>query len=232
MGKDQQPKHRQAARTLQRRKAVRQPYERMLIVCEGEKTEPNYLRAIQREHRLSSTHVQVLHGQKGTDPAQVLAYAHKLFLQGDATKGLQPRAFDRLVVVFDRDEHHGYHAALADAQKLSGKIKSDEGVAVPVDAVASVPCFELWLLLHFEDVTAPLTAAEALARLTKHAPQYAKGNTDHWAETRAHLPAAIARAKALAAVTTAHDGHLPYTDMHSLVERLVHLKDGGAEDDL
>lgn len=47
MGKDNQPKHRQAARDLKRRAAVRQPYERLLIVCEGEKTEPQYLREIQ-----------------------------------------------------------------------------------------------------------------------------------------------------------------------------------------
>jgi hypothetical protein len=47
MGKDNQPKHRQVARVLQRRAAVRQPYERLLIVCEGEKTEPQYLREIQ-----------------------------------------------------------------------------------------------------------------------------------------------------------------------------------------
>jgi hypothetical protein len=230
MGQDQQPKHRQAARTLQRRRALRQPYERMLIVCEGEKSEPNYLRAIQREHRLSTTHIQVLHSQMGTDPAQVLAYARKMFLQGDATKGLQPRAFDRLVVVFDRDEHHGYHAALAQVQGLSGKLKNDEGLAVRVDAVASVPCFELWLLLHFEDVAAPLSASEALARLLLHAPRYEKGGTDHWAETRQHLPAATQRAQALAATTTAHDGQQPYTDMHTLVQRLVHLKDGGGED--
>lgn len=50
MGKDNQAKHRQAARDLKRRAAVRQTYERLLIVCEGEKTEPQYLCEIQRAH--------------------------------------------------------------------------------------------------------------------------------------------------------------------------------------
>lgn len=58
MGKDNQPKHRQVARVLQRRAAVRKPYERLLIVCEGEKTEPQYLREIQQAYRLSSTHLR------------------------------------------------------------------------------------------------------------------------------------------------------------------------------
>jgi hypothetical protein len=226
MGRDNQSKHRQQARTLQRRKAMRQPYERLLIVCEGEKTEPNYLRAIQRQYRLSTTHVQVLHSQSGTDPAQVLAHARKLFEQGDMIKGLTPRAFDRLVVVFDRDQHVGYHAALGQAQGLNGgKLRNDEGQAVPVDVVASVPCFELWLLLHFEDVNAPLHRTEALDRLKVHLPGYDKGGSDHWAASQPHLPLATQRAQALAAASSAHDGQQPYTDMHTLVQRLIRLKD-------
>ena len=31
-----------SAEQLERRKAKRSPYEKVLIVCEGEKTEPNY----------------------------------------------------------------------------------------------------------------------------------------------------------------------------------------------
>ncbi len=46
MGKDDQPKHRQAARELRRRSAQRQPADRLLIVCEGSKTEPLYLEEI------------------------------------------------------------------------------------------------------------------------------------------------------------------------------------------
>lgn len=41
MGKDNQPKARQAAK-LARKKARRAPYERILIVSEGSKTEPHY----------------------------------------------------------------------------------------------------------------------------------------------------------------------------------------------
>jgi len=225
MGKDNQPKHRQAARDLKRRAAVRQPYERLLIVCEGEKTEPQYLCEIQRAYRLATAHVQVLHSQFGTEPQQVLEYALTVFKNGDRERGLHPREFDRIIVVFDRDEHKSYHAALAQAAAQSGKLRNDNGVAVPVEAMASVPCFELWLLLHFEDVHAPLHRHEALERLKVHLPGYEKGSGGHWAATQGLLDAAIHRALRLAQATAAHDGTQPYTGMHELVSRLVHLKD-------
>lgn len=225
MGKDNQPKHRQVARVLQRRAAVRQPYERLLIVCEGEKTEPQYLREIQQAYRLASTHLLVLHSQFGTEPQQVLKYALSVFTKGAPERGLRQRAFDRIVVVFDRDEHLTYHAALAQAEAQNGKLKNDDGDAVQLDVVASVPCFELWLLLHFEDVHAPLHRHDALARLKAYLPDYEKGGGGHWANTQAHLGHAIERAEYLAAANNPNDGSQPYTAMHELVSRLIHLKD-------
>ena len=59
MGKDGQPRHRQAARELRRRAAQRQPAERLLIICEGAKTELLYLREIRQELRLPSANLQV-----------------------------------------------------------------------------------------------------------------------------------------------------------------------------
>jgi hypothetical protein len=225
MGKDNQPKHVRAAREIKRRAAVRQPYERLLIVCEGKKTEPQYLCEIQRAYRLATAHVQVLRSQFGTEPLQVLEYALSVFKQGGRDRGLHPREFDRIIVVFDRDEHKSYHAALAQAAAKNGKLRNDKGVAVPVEAVASVPCFELWLLLHFEDVLAPLHRHQALERLKAHLPGYEKGGGGHWQATQARLGNATARAQRLAKLTNAVDGTQPYTAMHELVSRLVHLKD-------
>ncbi|WP_369418197.1 RloB family protein [Leptothrix ochracea] len=225
MGKDHQPKHRQVARVLTRRAAVRQPYDRLLIVCEGEKTEPRYLQAIQREYRLSTAHVQVLASHYGTAPMQVVEYAERIFRQGDRDRGIQAGAFDRIMAVFDRDDHPTYHAALAKADALNGKLSNDDGMQIPFEVIASVPCFELWLLLHYEDVQASLSPREAVDRLWGHLPSYQKGQGDHWAVTKNRLEAAIVRAIRLAASTTAYDGTEPYTAMHELVLRLVHLKD-------
>ena len=226
MGKDNQPKHRRFIRDLRRRGAVQQPYERLLIVCEGRRTEPQYLREIQQAYRLATAHVQVLHSQAGTEPKRVLEYALTVFKDGDRHRGVHARSFDRIVVVFDRDEHQTYHAALAEAAAQNGKLRNDSGATVPLDAVASVPCFELWLLLHFEDVHAPLHRNEALARLKVHLPSYAKGGGGNWAATQARLDDATQRAQRMAGLTTAHDGTQPYTAMSELVARLVHLRDG------
>lgn len=225
MGKDKQPKHRQTERDLRRRSAVRRPYERLLIVCEGEKTEPQYVDEIRQELRLATAHVQVRQGEFGTEPIQVVDYAEHLFRSGDRARGIEAREFDRVIVVFDRDDHLTYHAALAKAAALDGRLANDEKQRIPFEATASVPCFELWLLLHFEEVQAPLHRTEVYARLRGHLPGYDKGQGGHWVDTKHLLDTGTARAGVRAAATTAHDGHEPYTDMHRLVYRLLHLKD-------
>lgn len=229
MGKDGQPKHRQAARELRRRAAQREPAERLLIVCEGVKTEPLYLREIRQELRLPSANVQVQPSELGTEPLRIVDYAERLFTEGSRPLEIHPRSFDRVLTVFDRDEHHTYQAALQRVAALNGRLENDERVEVPFETVVSVPCFELWLLLHFEDVFAPLHRDEAVARLRAHLADYAKGHGSHWGATRTRLDAATQRATALvAAGHTAADGTQPYTDMHKLVNRLLQLKDQAA----
>ena len=229
MGKDDQPKHRQAARELLRRKAQLQPAERLLIVCEGSKTEPFYLGEIRLQLRLPSANVQVQPAAYGAEPLRIVEYAERLFTDGHRALGIHARSFDRVVVVFDRDEHHTYHAALQGVAALNGRLEKDERVKVPFEAVVSVPCFELWLLLHFEDVLAPLHRDEALPRLRAHVAGYAKSQSSHWVVTRERFDVATGRAKALeAAGHTAEDGTQPFTNMHELVHRLLHLKDQAA----
>lgn len=227
MGQDNQPKHRQKARDLKRRTAQRAPYARLLIVCEGGKTEPHYFKEIRHEYRLPTANVQVWPGALGTEPIQVVEYAEQLFRKGDSPKDILPRAFDRVFAVFDRDDHPTYHQALDKAAALNGRIKNDLGEWVPFLAIASVPCFELWLLLHFEDVFAPLHRNQVYDRLKQeqYLPGYDKGQGGHWAATRQHLTIATQRAQTRAAATTAFDGAEPYTDIHQLVACLTHLKD-------
>jgi len=225
VGKEGQPKHRQAARELRRRAAQRQPAERLLIVCEGAKTEPLYLGEIRQELRLPSANVQVQPAAYGTEPLRIVEYAEHLFTHGNRALGIHARSFDRVVVVFDRDDHRTYHAALQHVAALNGRLENDENVRLPFEAVVSVPCFELWLLLHFEDVLAPLHRDDAIARLRTHLTGYTKGQGSNWAATRPRFDDAMQRASALVGLGhTALDGTQPYTDMHELVNRLLHLK--------
>lgn len=225
MGRDNQPKDRQKARDIHRRAAKREPFDRVLIVCEGEKTEPLYLEEIRREFRLSTANLQVWPSAMGTDCLQVVEYAEQLFIHGDRAKAIEPLAFDGVFAVFDRDDHLGYPQALSKAKALNLKHKNYEGEAVSFEAVASVPCFELWLLLHFEDVLAPVHRNDVYQGLRHHLPNYAKGQGGQFASTRHNLDAATARATALAGLTNAFNGHEPYTDVHTLVSTLIKLKD-------
>jgi hypothetical protein len=223
MGADNQPKSRQEGRNLRRKAASRKSADRILIICEGSKTEPQYLDEIRQELRLPTAHLYVIGAAEGNDPLNVVSYAEKLFLQGDPHRHIDRLAFDQIVVVFDRDDHATYHAALNRANQINRSMKNDIKVKVPFEVVASVPCFELWLLLHHEDVTTPIHRTEVYLRLKKHITAYEKGDQGLWKHTKKHLETANQRALLLTAQTTRTNDAGPYTDMHTLVDRLLNL---------
>lgn len=161
MGRGNSPRARQA-RHLQRRQGQRASHDRILIVSEGRRTEPNYFTEIRTAYRLHTANVKVLHSRLGTSPLQVVRYVEQLFIEGDTHARLVPRAFDRVFAVFDRDEHESYTNALHAAASLDGKLRNDNKQPVEFSAVASIPCFELWLLLHFEHIQSPIDRHEAL----------------------------------------------------------------------
>ncbi len=129
---------------LRRGQPTREPYDRMLIVCEGKKTEPNYFNEMRQEARISTLHIRILHSQEGPQPLQVVNSAESEFQK--------TKQFEKVFAVFDRDDHKTYADAIAKAESLNGKLKNDEGKPVLFEAIVSVPCFELWLLLHFANI--------------------------------------------------------------------------------
>lgn len=225
MGQDNQPKKRQASQ-MARKQGRRASYDRILIVSEGSKTEPHYFGEIRSYYKLHTANVQVQPGAWGTQPLQVVEFAEQLFLNGDANKSIQPRAFEQVYAVFDRDDHPTYHVALAKAAALRSKLRNDLGAHVKFEAIPSVPCFEIWLLLHFEEVLAPMHRTEVYHRLQAYLPDYDKGQAGHFAATRAQLDAATKRATHLAEQFDGHDATHPYTDIHRLVNLLAALKGG------
>lgn len=125
MGQDNQAKDRQLRRRSLKQ-ARRASYARILIVTEGSKTEPLYLEDIRTTYQLHSANVEVQPGRLGTAPIQVVRYAQQLFESGDLRKGIRPRSFDEVYVVFDRDEHKSYFDALNLAASLDGKLHNEE----------------------------------------------------------------------------------------------------------
>ena len=222
MGRDNSPKERQR-KQLERKRGRRASYDRILIVSEGSKTEPNYFKEIRVAYRLHTTNVEVQPSALGTSPIQVVQYARALFENGDRHKKIQPRAFEQVYAVFDRDAHLNYFDALKLTQSLDGKLRNDNKQSASFKAIVSVPCFELWLLLHFEDIQAPIHRDEVLQRLKQHIPAYEKGADGAFAITRDRLEIAMQRAQALAARFNAYTDPAPYTAMVDLVTLLTTL---------
>ena len=223
MGRDNHPKERQQ-KQLERKLDRRASYDRILIVSEGSKTEPNYFSEIRATYRLNTANVEVQPGQHGTAPIQVVQYAKDLFEQGDRHKNIQPRAFERVYAVFDRDDHISYFNALRLAESLDRKLKNDAKQFIRFEAIASVPSFELWLLLHYEDIQAPLDRDDVMRRLKQYIPTYEKGASNVFANTRASLVIAIQRSEALALKFTADSAPEPYTGIAEVVKLLTALR--------
>ena len=223
MGRDNHPKERRQ-KQLERKLDRRASYDRILIVSEGSKTEPNYFSEIRATYRLNTANVEVQPGQHGTAPIQVVQYAKDLFEQGDRHKNIQPRAFERVYAVFDRDDHISYFNALRLAESLDRKLKSDAKQFIRFEAIASVPSFELWLLLHYEDIQAPLDRDDVMRRLKQYIPTYEKGASNVFANTRASLVVAIQRSEALALKFTADSAPEPYTGIAEVVKLLTALR--------
>lgn len=223
MGRDNQAKDRQLRRKAAK-ESRRASYARILIVTEGSKTEPLYLEEIRAAYQLHSANVEVQPGQLGTAPIQVVCYAQQLFEKGDLHKGIRPRSFDQVYAVFDRDEHDSYFNALALAKSLNGKLRNDDRQPVSFKAIASIPSFELWLLLHYEDIQHPMHRDEVMARLKLHIPGYDKGTGGAFPATCDRLAIAALRAQALAAKFNAYTDPEPFTALDELVTVLTTLR--------
>lgn len=223
MARDNSPKERQR-KQLERKQGRRASYDRILIVSEGSKTEPNYFREIRTAYRLHTANVEVHPSELGTAPIQVVQYAKSLFESGDRHKQIQPRAFEQVYAVFDRDDHVSYFDAMQLADSLDGKLRNDNKQAVRFQAIASVPSFELWLLLHFEDIRAPIQRDEVMRCLRLHLPGYEKGAGQVFTITCDRLGVATQRALALVSKFSAYDAPKPYTGIGGLVTLLTTLR--------
>lgn len=158
------------------------PRKRILVVCEGGVTEPGYFQGWKNEARTNLLHIEVLPAK--ADPLGVvdLALEHKKKARAEAKQDPFAR-YDEVWCVFDRDEHAHYDEACRKA------------VANGLLVAASNPCFELWIMLHFEDCRKHIERGDAQSRCRHHIPGYVK--TVPFDALRNNYEGARARAEAL-----------------------------------
>lgn len=188
-------------------------------MCEGSKTEPNYFEEIRRKDSLSSAFVVILPSDLGTDPISVVTYAEQVFY----AKG---KAFEHVYAVFDRDDHRNYANAIHMAAAKNLKLKNDEKQEVVFEAVVSVPCFELWPLLHFQNARSWIHRDTVLQQLRVHIPDYEKGMSNLFEVTESAISVATPRAESLRQNHQRIPGNELYTDVHELVKFLTSIKSG------
>lgn len=199
---------------LARKKGKRPPYPRVLIVCEGAKTEPLYFDDIRKQNRVPSAHIKVMHAD-GTQPRQVVDCAEATFKAS--------KEYEWVFAVFDRDDHRTYVEALDRAAALDNKLKNDERATVRFLAIPSVPCFELWLLLHYADIQAAFHRTDIIRRLRDHIVGYEKGTGNVYATTSPALNIATQRAIRLQELFNPR-GADPFTQVNEVVSLLCNIR--------
>lgn len=117
------------------------PRRRILIVCEGAETEPQYFGAFTRWKRNPTVEVQV-HGGAG-DPVTLVNRAKEIqaAAQQRATSERDENlAYDEVWCCFDVDQFGARVPRAREEARMSG-----------LQLAMSNPCFELWLILHLRE---------------------------------------------------------------------------------
>lgn len=205
---------------LERQKIKRAQIKRFLIVCEGTKTEPNYLKELVADFGIRPSSIKIA-PNNGSSPDRVVAHGIGLY-DADAQSG---DSFDQVFFVFDRDKHLSYAASV---QRVTDCVDAGK----PFLAVTSVPCFEYWLLLHFGFTDQPFAAAGkksacdnliAVLRTKEGFNNYGKGKQGIYALLKGKMPMAIkSAAKGLKNAKRTGEEN-PSTRIHELVEVLRSL---------
>lgn len=211
--------------SLKRRSNTRGARVRILLICEGKKTEPNYFDELRQEY--SHPWIEVCHAHSDhTDPPNLVTFARDTFLNGYNNghgHKFAAQAFDEIYILFDRDEHPGYAAALQKAETIEPGLRNDFNKPAVFKALPSNPCFELWLVLHYRDVHNLPHRTTLFDELKQRWGNYDKGAAGIFARTKDLLPEACKRATALNEASSPQSDEKGYTGVVTLVERVLKL---------
>ena len=191
----------------------REPYDRVLIVCEGSKTEPNYFFDIARHYELSTANIEIVGA--GADPLTIVKKG-KERQQKERRSG---EKYDRVYCVFDRDQHAHFQQASVLAQ--TSKLQLGR----------SWPCFEFWLLLHFRFSRHPYggsqgrsPAQKCIRDLRQYWPDYEKARDGVFLQLIDTVENAKMNADRAEADARQTGNRNPSTEVHKLVTYLEQLK--------
>lgn len=191
--------------SFRRRPGRKLPRSITLIVCEGE-TEQEYFDVVRIHYELTNAEVVIADNTVGSAPISVVECAER--------KSKEPGSYDKIFCVFDRDGHASFHEARDKIRNLAGRAKKK----LPIEEVVSIPCFEVWVLLHFERSDAPFGSCEEVIRRIRdrHMAGYEKADAAVAKQLMANVGAALTNADWLGPRSADND-YNPYTSVHRVL---------------
>lgn len=190
-----------------RRTAFRDPKPRILVVCEGKLTEPNYFDGLRKAVKNPLVAVEI-EPEAGV-PLSVVRRAKELKVAAE-TAAKRERdenlKFDSVWAVFDVDDH----PQLAEARTMAHENRMELAI--------SNPCFELWLVLHFRDSPGMQHRDHIASLLRTFLPEYDKRVT--FLSVAQGYNSAVTRARRLeeTALEANDEGRNPSTRVWRLTE--------------
>jgi hypothetical protein len=181
---------------------VREPRLKILIVCEGEKTEPNYFRSFE----LSDV-IEVIGA--GSNTNSVVARA----MQENESAKKRGIEYEDTWVVFDKDSFldHQFNGAITRAEAQGYKV------------AYSHQCFEIWYLLHFDFHTSDISRDQYYGMLSRYLGfPYKKNSSKMYEKLKIYQDTAIRNAKKLLQEYTGNSPakNGPSTTVFKLIEVL------------
>lgn len=138
-----------------RHKGRKAPGKVIVIVCEGEETEPNYFGSLRQKFRLSPLIIKVVAG-KGS-PIRIVECAI------DEKKRLEDTK-DEVWCVLDTE---------TPANNPTLKTAIEKAQKAKINLAISNPCFEYWYFIHFDESSRPFANGQEMKReLKSHIPHY------------------------------------------------------------
>jgi len=184
-----------------------------LIVCEGEKTEPNYFKAIEKELPRGTIELKI----EGTGRNTIGLVNYAIKLRDDSY-----RKYDRVWAVFDKDDFPD--------DNFNGTII--KATSNNINCAWTNEAFELWFLLHFQYVNTAMKRDDYKAYLEREIKrktgnanyEYLKNDSNTFSNLKNHgnQNQAIEWAKQLKLTYTdeSYANHNPCTLVHELLEEL------------
>ena len=189
----------------------------ILIVCEGEKTERNYLDSLKREETISQVFAITIVGGKGGSRSQIIERA--------INQKAQRKGMDAVLCVLDTES---LETLQAKADLVAAR---QEAARNDITLYLSNPAFEVWFLAHFRRTSRPFRNCDAVIVeldrewISAFGQPYNKSEVNVYQKLAERTQAAITNARDVVEIDHREKSDIAdrnsSTDFYRLVEKLL-----------